>query len=51
MNTFICANCGNFIVYTEIEKQKVNIKYIPDSAYSTEEFIYEHKKHILNKNK
>lgn len=42
-NKFKCDICGKFISYKELNDQKIDIKYIPDSHFTSESIKYSHK--------
>lgn len=41
---FKCTICGKFIAYKDIEDDKVNIVFTPDSEYTIEETLMTHEK-------
>jgi hypothetical protein len=38
--TIRCAGCGRFVSYDDIQSGRASSKFVPDSAYSTEEVAF-----------
>lgn len=41
---FRCEVCGKFISYAELDANKADLKFVPDTFFSVERTLFTHKK-------
>ena len=44
-SSFKCIYCGKYVSYSDIEKNKVEVKFTPDTHFTVEKFEMYHKSH------